>query len=862
LTGNLTAASGATLSGSGAANIRLDGSTAQTIALTTDLTIPNDVDVGLNNENNVTVTGADLIMGSGTFTFTDGILVTGANAIEFGPTSSYTVSDSSYVQGKVTQTLKTDSTGAEEAERIITFPIGGLLGANNATTYSPVSITYDPDQVSQTTKLTVGHSVFSAANATDTLGTNGFPIADGVSAGVDLARYPDTFYWTLASNVDLPSSFTYDMKVVRKGYNAFSTGSATDVEDMRIIRRSAASKENRWQLQGDAANYKGSFQSGTGTAAYPTVVVEDVTGGLSSGDGLVFTYALKSNFAAAKVDTFIVNVGQSKKAALRGGVFTGGTGTYNYTLTNSAATVATGAIASDTLTVTGVGAGTTTMTITAVDALNDSVVATAVAVVSAKFTADTLANYTAPVGDVATFNLASSFSGGSGDYTFAATSSDTAKVTVAVSTSDVLTVTAKAIGSATVTVTATDEAGVTQTITFTVTVENLLTKKDSIPVQKLEGGDGKAQYADTVALKLSTYFVGGTGTIVYTATNSDAEAVSATISKDTLTLIALDPSTADDSVTVTVTATDSLGKKATQIVYVQVTPAAGDASGDGIVNSADAVLVLNNVVGKGDYTFVQVAAMDANKDGKVNSFDASLILQYAVGKIKTLNGSSKAADVAGKITWGETEQIAEEGLIKLPLVLETRNGNGTFSIDFAGSFDAEQFTVEAVDFNNLPEGWMSAYHVSEDGNVKVALAGATPMTDREVALLTLRKVADLDVVSISGSGYINGITYDMAELAIREIPTEFALEQNYPNPFNPSTTIKYALPEVADVKIEVYNVMGQRVQTLVNARGVKAGTYTLRADFSSLASGMYIYKIEARSENQSFVQTKMMTLIK
>jgi hypothetical protein len=64
------------------------------------------------------------------------------------------------------------------------------------------------------------------------------------------------------------------------------------------------------------------------------------------------------------------------------------------------------------------------------------------------------------------------------------------------------------------------------------------------------------------------------------------------------------------------------------------------------------------------------------------------------------------------------------------------------------------------------------------------------------------------------------------------------------------------------VKIEVFNVMGQRVMTLVNARGVKAGNYTFRADFSSLASGMYIYKIEARSETESFVQTKTMTLIK
>lgn len=90
-----------------------------------------------------------------------------------------------------------------------------------------------------------------------------------------------------------------------------------------------------------------------------------------------------------------------------------------------------------------------------------------------------------------------------------------------------------------------------------------------------------------------------------------------------------------------------------------------------------------------------------------------------------------------------------------------------------------------------------------------------------------------------------------------ELPAEFALRQNYPNPFNPTTQISYDLPESADVRLEVFNVMGQRVATLVNATQ-NAGTHNLTFDASRLASGVYIYRLQAGSN----VFTKKMTLVK
>ena len=88
-------------------------------------------------------------------------------------------------------------------------------------------------------------------------------------------------------------------------------------------------------------------------------------------------------------------------------------------------------------------------------------------------------------------------------------------------------------------------------------------------------------------------------------------------------------------------------------------------------------------------------------------------------------------------------------------------------------------------------------------------------------------------------------------------PAHFALEQNYPNPFNPNTTIKYSLEEAGLVSLTVYNIVGQKVAELVNE--VKpSGVHTINWNASSVASGMYYYRLVSGNE----VQTRKMTLIK
>ncbi len=86
---------------------------------------------------------------------------------------------------------------------------------------------------------------------------------------------------------------------------------------------------------------------------------------------------------------------------------------------------------------------------------------------------------------------------------------------------------------------------------------------------------------------------------------------------------------------------------------------------------------------------------------------------------------------------------------------------------------------------------------------------------------------------------------------------KYELSQNYPNPFNPTTVINYSLEKPGMVKLEVYNVLGQKVATLVN-NVQSAGMHQIQFDASKLATGVYIYRIQAGS----FVQSKKMMLLK
>ena len=189
-------------------------------------------------------------------------------------------------------------------------------------------------------------------------------------------------------------------------------------------------------------------------------------------------------------------------------------------------------------------------------------------------------------------------------------------------------------------------------------------------------------------------------------------------------------------------------------------------------------------------------------------------------------------------------------------------------------YDAEmlEFVKAVAEDNLLGEGELAAPRAitKTDGEVAIAAYGDM-VSEGDLGLsLVFRTKTEIENTFVEvtesevrdGNFAVNGIALP-APVQIQTRPEAFALANNYPNPFNPATTIKYALPEASDVTLEVYNVVGQVVRTLV-ADHQNAGRYVVQWDATndsghSLSSGIYFYRLQAGGE---FLEVKKMLLLK
>ncbi len=154
--------------------------------------------------------------------------------------------------------------------------------------------------------------------------------------------------------------------------------------------------------------------------------------------------------------------------------------------------------------------------------------------------------------------------------------------------------------------------------------------------------------------------------------------------------------------------------------------------------------------------------------------------------------------------------------------------------------------------------------------VDALLAGAGLAVGETADFVWNVRVTDgsMDTVAVStfSSGEFTPVYYALTlERALQvsndiedDIPAEFALKPNYPNPFNPTTNIQFSLPEASKVTLNVYDMLGRKVATLIDGEQLNAANHNVTFNASALASGMYIYRIEAGS----FVSTRKMMLIK
>ena len=117
----------------------------------------------------------------------------------------------------------------------------------------------------------------------------------------------------------------------------------------------------------------------------------------------------------------------------------------------------------------------------------------------------------------------------------------------------------------------------------------------------------------------------------------------------------------------------------------------------------------------------------------------------------------------------------------------------------------------------------------------------------------------LTVSNEDSSYYVEFVYYLASDVeAENHIPEKFSLDQNYPNPFNPKTTIHYSLPSAGEVELNVYNILGQKVATLVSEKKA-AGSYKVQWDASGFASGVYFYKLIIEDK---YTSTRKLVLMK
>jgi hypothetical protein len=233
-----------------------------------------------------------------------------------------------------------------------------------------------------------------------------------------------------------------------------------------------------------------------------------------------------------------------------------------------------------------------------------------------------------------------------------------------------------------------------------------------------------------------------------------------------------------------------------------------------------------------------------------------------------LSPQSGLNTVKGVMSGGEIEdyqiQILSAGGTVNGTIWVDRNANGTRDQDEVGASGIRVF----ADLNangTFDQGEPSTFTTTTGsyslgglpaGNVRIQpdFDGRWTVTNITGPSYIMATILDGQVLSGLNFGIIS-VTTSLEEDTTT--PREFGLDQNYPNPFNPTTTIRYRLAESTAVTLTVYDMNGRVVSTLVNDRQ-NAGEYTVAFDASSLASGVYVYRLVAGSH----VFTQKLTLIK
>ncbi len=318
---------------------------------------------GANNAT-VNLVGGDLT--TGTIYFEKGLFITGDNTLNI-PAPALPVGGQgfnrdgvvagnvSHVVGNVAKTLTMMGAINNSSESRSEFPVG------SRNLYKPVSVTFNP--VFGIPTIPHGYTIIATHVDEAPDGAVALPIADGVAEGIDVARYPN-FYWFIRTKpTNLSSSVQFDLELTSPGFFDFD-----DINNVRIIRRHGTETDitNQWLLQGTNDSYDNEVSSGV-----PTVVQRGANAGLRAG-GAIFTLGVSSNMTVANpiADQHLILENGAKEYDLSS-VFAGNVGELTFKAQSANVAVATVAVSGSTLTITPVKTGDAVVTVVAMDEENN-----------------------------------------------------------------------------------------------------------------------------------------------------------------------------------------------------------------------------------------------------------------------------------------------------------------------------------------------------------------------------------------------------------------------------------------------------------------------------------------------------------
>ncbi|MBK9334841.1 MAG: T9SS type A sorting domain-containing protein [Ignavibacteria bacterium] len=176
------------------------------------------------------------------------------------------------------------------------------------------------------------------------------------------------------------------------------------------------------------------------------------------------------------------------------------------------------------------------------------------------------------------------------------------------------------------------------------------------------------------------------------------------------------------------------------------------------------------------------------------------------------------------------------------------------------NFSTHFTTIEVLNTHIIASTQNKVYITADNGSNWADITGALPVTINN----QIREIAynsNYIFVILENTGFVYHRPLSEIIISITPIstnvPDRYSLSQNYPNPFNPTTNINFTVPKSGFVKMNVYDINGREVSTLVNQE-MTPGTYKVDFDASNLSSGIYYYSMTSGD----IVETKRMTLVK